>query len=400
MFMRKSLAPTRPITALALAAAVIIPTLTASTAASAASSPAAGLATDTAYQISISHDGYSGDTTIAPPLTSRWTHSFTGLVSYPLIADGLVFVTVADVSSGYGTDLYALSQTDGSVVWSQFISGTYFWSNATYDNGQVFVVNYDGLMRAYSATTGTQNWSAQLPGEYAFSSPPTADGGVVYVGGAGGGGILYAVSETDGSVLWTEGVANGDNSSPALSSTSVFVSYACDYAYSFARATGQLQWATSPPCEGGGGKTPVYHNGLLYIRDAIQGNQILNATTGQEQGTFVSSTAPAFAGKTGLFMSSGTLSASVGHRTVWTFTGDGGLDTAPIVVGTTVYVGSSSGMVYGLNISKGKVVWSANAGSPINGPDEQNVSSPLTGLGAGQGLLVVPAGDQLAAYGG
>ncbi len=398
--MRKSLAPTRPITALALAAAVIIPTLTASTAASAASSPAAGLATDTAYQISISHDGYSGDTTIAPPLTSRWTHSFTGLVSYPLIADGLVFVTVADVSSGYGTDLYALSQTDGSVVWSQFISGTYFWSNATYDNGQVFVVNYDGLMRAYSATTGTQNWSAQLPGEYAFSSPPTADGGVVYVGGAGGGGILYAVSETDGSVLWTEGVANGDNSSPALSSTSVFVSYACDYAYSFARATGQLQWATSPPCEGGGGKTPVYHNGLLYIRDAIQGNQILNATTGQEQGTFVSSTAPAFAGKTGLFMSSGTLSASVGHRTVWTFTGDGGLDTAPIVVGTTVYVGSSSGMVYGLNISKGKVVWSANAGSPINGPDEQNVSSPLTGLGAGQGLLVVPAGDQLAAYGG
>jgi len=57
-------------------------------------------------------------------------------------------------------------------------------------------------------------------------------------------------------------------------------------------------------------------------------------------------------------------------------------------------------MVYGLGIGKGNVVWSAQVGSPINGPDEQDVSSPLTGLGAGQGLLVVPASDQLAAYGG
>jgi hypothetical protein len=57
-------------------------------------------------------------------------------------------------------------------------------------------------------------------------------------------------------------------------------------------------------------------------------------------------------------------------------------------------------MIYGLSRAKGHVVWSANTGSPIDGPDEQNVSSPLTGLGAGEGLLVVPASDQLVAYGG
>jgi hypothetical protein len=38
-------------------------------------------------------------------------------------------------------------------------------------------------------------------------------------------------------------------------------------------------------------------------------------------------------------------------------------------------------------------------GSPISGPDEQNVAQPLTGLGAGSGVLVVPAGDVLTAYG-
>ncbi|MDQ6797781.1 MAG: hypothetical protein M3011_07145 [Actinomycetota bacterium] len=40
-----------------------------------------------------------------------------------------------------------------------------------------------------------------------------------------------------------------------------------------------------------------------------------------------------------------------------------------------------------------------NVGAGILAPDEHNVSEPLTGLGAGQGLVVVPATDLLVAYG-
>ena len=50
-------------------------------------------------------------------------------------------------------------------------------------------------------------------------------------------------------------------------------------------------------------------------------------------------------------------------------------------------------------MSTGKQVWSTNVGSGIVAPNEQG-GPPLTGLGAGQGLLVVPAGDRLAAYSG
>jgi outer membrane protein assembly factor BamB len=334
------------------------------------------------------------------PLSGRWTHTFAGPVSYPLIADGKVFVTVADNGGSYGTNLYALDQATGAVLWSQPVSGTYFWSNAAYDGGQVFVLNYDGLLRAYDAGTGTLNWSSQLPGQYAFSSPPTADNGVVYAGGAGSGGTLYAVSESNGSVLWTQPVANGDNSSPTLSATTVFVSYACGLVYAFDRTSGQQDWFSNGPCEGGGGKTTVYHSGLVYARDPIAGNKILDAGTGVQDGTFQAGPAPAFAGKTGVFLNSGTLAAIVGTKTLWTFTGDGGLDTAPIIVGSTVYEGSSSGMLYGVNIKTGLVVWSTNVGSGIPAPDEQSVSQPLTGLGAGQGLLVVPSGDLLSAYSG
>src|SRR5262249_23861549 len=82
----------------------------------------------------------------------------------------------------------------------------------------------------------------------------------------------------------------------------------------------------------------------------------------------------------------------------WTFTGDGNLDTAPLVVGGLVFVGSSGGNLYALDAAAGTTSWSTNVGSPIPGPDEQNVSQPLTGLGAANGALVVSAGSQLVAY--
>jgi hypothetical protein len=87
--------------------------------------------------------------------------------------------------------------------------------------------------------------------------------------------------------------------------------------------------------------------------------------------------------------------------TTWTFNGDGQLDTAPILISTPagefVIEGSASGVLYALNAASGAVVWSANVGAAIAQPDEQNADQ-LTGLAAGQGLLVVPAGNTISAY--
>jgi outer membrane protein assembly factor BamB len=368
-------------------------------AAAAPPNPTAGCATlAVTYQISVSHDGCSSDNTVVPPLSQRWSRDFTGPVSYPLIADGKVFVTVADIPNfGSGTTLYALDQATGAIMWSQVITGIFTWSNAAYDAGHVFVVNGNGQLRAFDAADGVLQWETQLPGQRQFSSPPTAQDGIVYTGGAGSGGTLYAARESDGAVLWTQPLDDGHNSSPALSATDVFVSFECS-AYAFDRTSGQPRWSNNDPCSGGGGKTAVYHAGRVYSRDS-DGNEILDAKTGDLLGTFQASPVPAFAGKIGLYLNGSTLQATSGRRTLWTFSGDGRLDSAPIVVGSTVFVGSSSGMLYGLDLRRGRVVWSTNVGVGIPRPDEQNVSQPLTGLGAGQGLLVVPAGNRLAAYG-
>jgi fibronectin type 3 domain-containing protein len=55
-------------------------------------------------------------------------------------------------------------------------------------------------------------------------------------------------------------------------------------------------------------------------------------------------------------------------------------------------------MLYALNAATGAVAWSTNVGAAIPRPDEHNAVQ-LTGLGAGQGLLVVPAANTLTAFG-
>jgi hypothetical protein len=68
------------------------------------------------------------------------------------------------------------------------------------------------------------------------------------------------------------------------------------------------------------------------------------------------------------------------------------------VVNGFVYVGSTSGNIWAIDEATGLPVWTDNVGAAIQYPDEHNVSQPLTGLGAGQGLVVVPATNTLVAY--
>lgn len=69
------------------------------------------------YQINETHTGSSSTPGLVPPLKQKWSVNFGQNISYPLIVDGKVFVTVRHASV-YGTTLYALNAADGAIVWS------------------------------------------------------------------------------------------------------------------------------------------------------------------------------------------------------------------------------------------------------------------------------------------
>jgi outer membrane protein assembly factor BamB len=361
------------------------------------------------YQIDPAHDGrqVSGVLRTAS-LHKKWSVTLgakdssgaaeAGDVSYPIIAGGLVFVTVEN-ASGHGSVLYALRAGTGAKAWSVHLPGTFGFSALAYGGRRLFALNDNGVLTEFVASTGQEVASGQLPGQSDFSAPPTVYDGVIYAMGAGSGGTLYAITQADGLGRWRASVENGDKSAPAVDNSGVYVSFAGQQDYRFS-LSGKHRWHHNTGIEGGGGSTAVLHGNDVYARGAHDSPLILAESTGRSVGSFASDTAPAFGAKDMFTLSDGHLVAvgTSGSPDRWTF-GNGTLVTAPVVSGGTVFVGSSGGTVYGVSAATGKRIWSSSAGSRILGPDEQN-ADVLAGLAVGNGLLVVPAGRSLTAFAG
>ena len=357
------------------------------------------------FQNNIFHDGSDPASPLVPPLTLKWRRNFSGSevrsISYPLIAQGRVFVTTSTRRNV--VTLMALDAQTGATIWSANILGPnpFSFANASYDSGKVFVVDFYGTMKAFDAATGALLWSLLLPNQSVFNSPPTAANGIVYTGGSGNDATVYAVNEMNGALVWTMDVYGGDHSSPAVAGGKVFISYAGPQADAFNATTGHVLWNYGPCGEGGGGTTPVVHAGQVYVRDSFCTPEIygvvLNANTGGYIQGFNSDLPPAFFGNVALFYQRGVLVAVRNGFILWSFAGDGSLSTAPVVVNDTIYIGSSSGVLYGLD-ANGQQVWSTQVGAPIPSPDEID---PVitTGLGAGDDLLIVPTASTIVAYG-
>lgn len=360
-----------------------------------------------AYQIDPAHTGNQPTSKLKPPFTLQWSIDLVSLgagegavVSYPLIVDGRIFVTFQAVG---GAAIEALDLRTGHLLWGPLPTGTRLttWANAAYDAGRVYVVNDAGLVMALDPSTGAMLWTKQMPGQYAFSSPPTATGGMVFIGGAGSGGTVYGVDGASGQVVWKSPVSTGSDSSPAVMGDGVYVSYLCLDAYAFNPLDGAPLWHHKGSCSGGGGATPVYYQGQVWARDTMVESLVFDGKTGGELAAFEASATPVLSGQRAFIQSRGQLRALdvASHATQWTFAGDGMLASDPLAVNGTVFVGSSTGAVFGVDAATGAQVWKDVAPAAVTVYESQTLGfGPIPGLGAGDDALVVPARSHLVCY--
>jgi outer membrane protein assembly factor BamB len=354
----------------------------------------------TAYRITEAHDGVlttSNGISYPPNSAPTWTVNMGAPVSYPLIAGGMVFVATANPDGSYGNRLYALNAVTGATVWGPIaIPGTYFGSGLTYDNGRVFVLMFDGAVHTFDASTGAALWTTQLPG-YWYDASPNAYGGTIFIRGNGG---MSAVDEANGNILWTNTSAGSTGwDSPAISSEGAFAESGSCQAGGYQPSNGAAIWQVQAQCNGPWGYASIVKNGILFGR-AGSSLTLFDTTTGTQKGQIGSAAAPAVTSTAVIALNAGTLSSTRLSDLVqtWSFTGDGTLVTAPLVVNSTVIVGSSSGNVYGLDAGTGSQVWLGVSPQGITSDSENGGPMPPSGPAAGENILIFVAGHNLVAW--
>jgi outer membrane protein assembly factor BamB len=355
------------------------------------------------FQVNPAHDGNLNDPALKPPLKQLWSASLgAGRVSYPVAVGDKVFVTVAhDESMGpYGSALFALNAATGAVAWGPVeLGGVYWWSGLAYDNGKIFALNGDDLLRAYKAGDGTPVWSTQLPSAFSVSAPPTALNGIVYTAGSGWeGGGLYAIDEATGAQLWRAG--EGDmHDGPAVTDSAVYFGAGCAQVRALAPRKGSVLWSKDTGCGGSMGAPTVYYNGKVYVRSVSPPNLLVaDAKTGRPLQTYGADRMPVFAGSRAFFFANGNLQGvdEATGRILWTFAGEGDLTSNPLVVNNTLYIGSSKSRLYALDPASGSVLSTVELPGGMDAPDDWN-GGRTVGMGAGNGRLFVPVGGSLVA---
>jgi outer membrane protein assembly factor BamB len=355
----------------------------------------------TAYRMTEAHDGVlitSNGAQYPPQSAPAWTRDLGAPVSYPLVANGMVLVATANPDGSYGNRLYALDAKTGATVWGPIaISGTYFGSGLTYDGGRVFLLMFDGGVHAFNASSGGALWTAQLPG-YWYDATPNAYGGIVFISGNAG---LSAIDETSGTILWTaQSGGTTDWASPSVSSEGVYMQegYACN-AGAYGPVLGTALWQAKSQCDTPWGYASVIKDGIFFGRTGGSLN-LFDAESGIFKSQLGSARAPSVTGTAVITLNAGVLSSTRLSDLVqtWTFSGDGKLVTAPVVVNNTVFVGSGSGNVYGLDAGTGSQIWLGVSPVPINTDSENGGPMPPSGPAAGENLLIFVAGTSLVAW--
>jgi outer membrane protein assembly factor BamB len=337
------------------------------------------------------------------PTSSSWSLDLGSSVSYPLIADGKVFVLTAGTSAGgVGAQLHGFDLGSGAALWDPIDIPNVFssWAGHAYDAGQVFVVNMDGVLRSFDGATGALRWATPLSSASPdlFDSAPAVLDGTVYVGAAG---RMFAVDAASGATRWMT-TFPGSEAPFAVVADGVYVSYACEER-KLDLLTGSLVWGHMR-CSGGGGHVPAYADGLAYVRDIGNGQAtIYDASSGEKIGLFASgdtASIPALSPEALFVVDGGRLRSHDlrGQGTNWDAGFLDALASEPIVIDGAAIAVSADGTVHAVDAASGSEIWTASAGAPIYVPFFGDSSKPLPGIAAGEGYLLVPAGNLLTAW--
>jgi outer membrane protein assembly factor BamB len=301
---------------------------------------------------------------IRPPFRVDWSQGLDGLLEFPaVVSDGVAYI------GNYSETIYALSMTNGAVIWKHRTPGGEMASSPAVWDGTVVVHGMDGYVRLLDRQTGRLRWQFSVGS--AIESSPIVRDGIDYFGTLGG--TVYALDLRRHRTVWTYGSGNKITSSAALAGGTLYIG---DYggrllALSLA---GRLRWSAS--VNGRIYGTPAVSGGRVFVPSSDGGSMTAFSTSGGylwriNTGSYVYSSPAAWAGRVffgsynGVFY--GVWAAS--GRVLWEVGTGGAISGAAVVVGGVAYAGSFADRIFGVDARSGRVLLRFPAGQyvPVSG---------------------------------
>jgi outer membrane protein assembly factor BamB len=366
-------------------------------------------------QVDAAHRGYVDGAGVVPPLRRAWQRVLAAPNRYVAISAGRVFAfsRAGRIGARYTVD--AIDLTSGRVDWSSPLGVTAVSSLAlTVDGGRVFAAA-DGdsppgsgrtaiLLGAFRASNGRAIWRKALNAE-SFPTPMISAHGILYFEGEGFGGLVYAIRERDGRILWTVPLVSGNP--VTLAGGQLVVAGDCGRSYGIDISSGRVRWARGN-CSGGEKFLSSFDGRRVWANGLAGGDpgRVIDPRTGRVVRRFSGYT-PAFgygeAVQPFVLNESGLGIRAFSPRTLtvrWSFgtRGDaaGDIDSLPLLGDGYVFAEGGQGQVWALSHRTGRVLWKGQAGAPgpVHGFDQ------LPGLAAGDHHLVVLTATGLTAFRG
>lgn len=339
-------------------AALVVPL---AVAASAANEPWSTVGKDALHTASISEGP-------APPLKPSWVvtsgnpeNSFT---TWPAVKDGVVYASL-----GFG--IVSVDSRSGRQIWYVEPEEGQAQVGLAIGEDRLLMVLPRGRVGAFDLSTGSDLWRFQGGGESSLDPSGTLADGRLYFG-LFSDRSFHALDASHGTLIWKVDTELGPDSAPAVADgLVVFSMHRFGSPRSLVTAldaqTGEEVWRSEQTVDNSGvsifdGKV-VFGGGDLFVHalDLKTGQEIWRAPVENKFGV-KSMPAIAFGD---VFVAdrvaniyringqTGELKWKLDNRLT-----NGTMDQSfPVVAGKTLYIGSGSGHLYGVDVDTGRIVW-------------------------------------------
>lgn len=327
---------------------------------------------------------------LTAPLQLAWIKNVGAnlFMSSPLVYNNNIYVASVDENLAGEAHLYALDSRTGDLYWKYTLRNS-IKNSIVAEAGLIFAQDAEGWLYAVDADNGKLRWEKKLQvnGLPALIDGLVAADGVLY---AGTGKGLCAIEATSGTVRWTNsawGQGEGTTTTLALGNNVLIAGAQWSALYANDATTGELLWKAGKAGLSDRGASAAIHGDRLYIisgkslflMDIHNGDILMRKEL--PYSVNVTST-PLVTDKEILFGTAYNGLVAVDKETMepkWNLkTGDAliytspysrkpasTIETSPLLVGNTLYIGASDGTLYGISPSDGKAIWKHHTGAPI-----------------------------------